>query len=455
MKKATFFHVRTALLLGALLLVGAVSFGTIPIDGILNLFSNPTGVITAVAAAGVSVVGDSASTGQAATKSPDLLLPSISKKISLVKPDDFPLDTILRTISPAGSAVGSWEPKWYTGELRGIEDTITTGNATATAAGVTKAVTVTNKHIWTVGDLAMIPSMTGAADGKELVLQVVARNYAAGTITLFGLNTTGNNVPVIANNTDIKRMGNAMSDKDYTVESYEIYPANASNYMQIHMNKVSQNLYEKLHTEKEVDWGMEDYRLQALYDLRRGMEAVSLFGYKAKLTDPVSGTKERHYSAGITRFITKTQTWDTSAGITDEDMVKLAQLCFVGNNGAKRRPMLVGSNLMKALHSISAIQKQLDAKSWEVNWGVKFKEYGTNFGDFLIRHHQLLDYYGYSNNAIILDPANIERFVMKPMETRLIDGRKTNQSNDTEAIIDETFCLGVKLPDTHCIFKGV
>ena len=453
MKKGTLFHIRTALLLGALLLVGAVSFGAIPIDGILNLFSNPTGVITATAAAGVTVVGEAASTTQAKAKSPDLLLPAISKKISLVKPDDFPLDTVLRTIAPAGTREGSWEVKWYTGELRGIEDTITTGNTTATAANTTKAVTVSNKHIWTVGDLAMIPSMTGA-DGHELVLQVVARDYSAGTITLFGLNSTGNNVPVIANNTAIKRMGNAMSEDDATVESHEIYPSNTSNYMQIHMRKVSQNFYEKWHTEREVEWGMDDYRMQALYDLRRGMEAVSLFGAKGYHVDPVTGAKYRYFSNGITKYITKSQTWDVSAGITDDDMVALAENCFVGNNGAKRRIMLVGSGLMSAMHRLSAIQKQLDAKSWEVNWGVKFKEYGSNFGDFLIRHHTLLDYYGYTNNAIIIDPDNIERFVMKPMETRKIDNRAMGTSNNLDYVVDETFCLGVRLPETHCILKG-
>ena len=94
------------------------------------------------------------------------------------------------------------------------------------------------------------------------------------------------------------------------------------------------------------------------------------------------------------------------------------------------------------------MQKQIDAKSTFVKWGLTFKEIETNFGSLLIFHHKLLNQMGWSKRGIVLDINNVEKHVFKPMQANKLDLKGSGQSNVNATMIDEASCLVLRYPDT-------
>ena len=120
----------------------------------------------------------------------------VSQIVTEIKPDDFPLDTILRNIRGAESA--------YNRKVEYEEVTFRSASATATAkgsvSGLTQDVTFGNdKTFWAIDDIAFNPAVTTNAPGGQrlIVTNVVpstgvvsfqAINNATGTMTDAGTN---------------------------------------------------------------------------------------------------------------------------------------------------------------------------------------------------------------------------------------------------------------------------
>lgn len=76
----------------------------------------------------------------------------------------------------------------------------------------------------------------------------------------------------------------------------------------------------------------------------------------------------------------------------------------------------------------STVQKQLEAGSTEVVFGITFHRISTPDGELLMKPHDLLNEYGYSKAAIVIDPANVYRAIQKPLEATELDRDKTGLS---------------------------
>ena len=245
-------------------------------------------------------------------------------------------------------------------------------------------------------------------------------------------------------------IGPAKAEKDAQTTPYGILPDKSWNYSQIFMEQVEQSVYEALH-KKEVEWGLKDFKAQSIFDLRESMEFTTLFGYRNKIFDP-DDADYKYMTGGVTRYI-DTELEYTLNSITDKNFVSWTKTMFTGNSGSDTRYFFVGSGLNQQLHSVGTITKQLEAKSTEVKYGITFSKIETNFGVFYIKHHPLLDRAGWTNNGLILDLNNIEKFVFKPMEVRELELKKSGQRNVDAFVIDEAFGLALRYPDTHAIVK--
>ena len=144
----------------------------------------------------------------------------ISKVVTEIKPDEFPLDTMLRNIRSAEKAKNE-KVEYETVVYRERNDALTAVNTAAgTSADNSVALSVGKVNMWGVDDTIFVPSITtGTTDSKALRLHVTSVNRAGNTIQVSALNaTTETRVPTIANATPIYRMATAKAELDSTTD---------------------------------------------------------------------------------------------------------------------------------------------------------------------------------------------------------------------------------------------
>ena len=107
------------------------------------------------------------------------------------------------------------------------------------------------------------------------------------------------------------------------------------------------------------------------------------------------------------------------------------------------------ANLMK----VDTVLKQIEAKSTEVVYGIRFNKIETNHGVLLFKRHPLLALAGWSERGIVLDLNYIEKHTFKPMATRKLSLKESGQRNVDAVVIEETTGLILRYPDTHAIIK--
>lgn len=445
---------KTNKLFMSVMAVVLIALTAIALNGLSVLFAG-VGVLAFAASAG-AVTQDTPTTPIAAASSTEILTNWISKKITEMKPAATPLDTILRNIGLV-VPVTAWKTEWYSSDVRGISDTVsvafdTSASGTVDSSGQVNTITVTNIHIWNIDDNLLVHGILGG-DGKELVLHVVTKNTSAKTLGVIAINGLGANedlVPDIPQGTVITRIGNAKSELDAQTAPYTTFPQKSYNYCQTHMAQVEESTFLALHS-KEVNWGMQDYRAQALYDMRRSFELTTLFGARGYKYDPEGGDY-KYFSGGITKYAGGSIEYPNGS-LAQGDFNTWAKTIFTGNSGSDQRILFAGAELMVQMANITTIQKQLEAKATEVLFGVTFNKITTNFGEILIKHHDLFNDVGWAYNGLVLDVNNIERHVFKNMAVNKIMLKESGQKNANAFMIDETFCVASRYPDTHFIIE--
>ena len=415
------------------------------------------GGIAYAMAAGV-VPDEPVTTEVAKDLSPELLRPDISKRITKIMPSVAPLDTLIREAG-AHEGTKSLDFKFYSSELRAFEDKLAalfTRPGTLPTDGV-YTITVANGKIWQLDDDFVFHGVNGS-DGLPLVGHIVGKS--SDTLQVVFLNgedesgqPEGGTPPAsIADETKIGRLGNAKAELDAQTAPYGHLPTPEWNYVQQHMAQIEESLWQKVHN-KEVDWDIRDMQTLSLFDLRCKMEATSWFGVRRKLWDPLRNDGEgvyKYHTGGVARFIAK-KIEMAPGDITDKTWATYTKRIFVGNAGSDRRYLFAGSGLNERLSGIPDVSKQIDGKSTEAVYGLTFNRIETNFGVLLFRHHQLFNYHGFENAAIVLDLNNIRKRVFDPMKVRKVDLMITGIRRANAYVLEENFGLETRYPDTHAI----
>lgn len=388
--------------------------------------------------------------------SPNLLRPEISNTITKVRPDIFPMDTILRQVGRIGKC-DSREYKFYSSAVRGVSDTLTAEHVFAETD--TTELTVTNVHIWLPDDIGFFPEITNN-DSQEIRFKVTKVDNSAKKITVVAVNgvgagglLAGTYMPAIANAAKFTRIGNAKGEVDAQNTPYANMPTDTSNYVQIYMCQVEESLVESTHN-KEVEYNINDFQTDAIYDMRRMAEMSMLFGFpKQDVFDP-DAQKTVDLMGGALHYITKSATYDVTAnnGIgTDPVFNAWGKKIFAGNNGSYTRILFAGNGLIEWLMNIPVVQKQLAANKTEIVAGLKFKVIETFWGDILVRRHQAFDdVEGYTYNGLVLDIDNVERRIRKATETQKLELDKTGQRRVNAFRILEEWTMAFRNPETHC-----
>lgn len=446
-----------------------INFGSIAglVLGILGVFGLLmfTSVLGLVAGAGVvlaataqATIADAVTTEALGDASPNLLRPEISKLITQIRRDNFPLDTIMREIGKV-SSISSNEWKFYQKDERGLQDKVTSKYTFLDA--LTADLTVDAAHMWAPHDVVLVPGVNGG-DGKKLRALVSRVDISAGKITLTPINgrtsadasKPGDRMPAIADASLITRIGNAHNEVDAQTTPVEIAPYDTYNYSQIFMAQVEESLVAKRHL-KEVDINIMDYKEDAIIDMRAQAENAMLFGYpKKEFYDPVL-RKKLNLVGGADFFITKTKEYAKNTAIDNKTFNAWAKYIFTGNNGSDRRILFAGNTLLERIMNADIVRKQLEAKATEIVAGIRFNKIETGFGELLIRRHQIFEEIdGYTDNGLVLDMQHIERGYLEPTHTQVLDLDKTGQKRVDAIRILENWSMKFTNLDTHCWIIG-
>ena len=392
--------------------------------------------------------------------------PTISKKLAQINPARTPLATVLRNIGSGSTKSDTYE--FYSIVSRGIACTVSAesgGVKWTPSDSETLEITLSNgiHHLSKDADL-MVPTMdvssgtatptsNDSAAQVPLVLHIVDISYTnPKKVVVVPVNVT--NEFTLANGTVMYRMASA-KDQDAAISNDpHATPTKDYNYCQRNIMTVSENAFQALQ-EKEIEFGMTEYKEQAFLDFRYQAEVQTIFGPRSgeNFIDPITQKRKLHMR-GLLDF--NIQNISILRDNPDDGINSMMEQMFSVNNGSEERIMLYGAGFATFLANSKLWSKQMDANSTEVKFGIRWKNIESNFGTLRCIYHPALSLLGpYKDCAIIVDPANIRRVDQIKLHQRELDLQKAGIRNSKDVLMEEAWTLEVVNPSTHGLIRLV
>lgn len=392
----------------------------------------------------VSVIGDI----RQDTTPDDHLVRDVADDLTWLRPDVFPLDTILRRMETQRGMQRAKQAKveWEEDEILPREDTVDApGGQAAGSSGASVTVTVDNGSYWRPEDLAYLPDNATDA-GAVLLITAVSGNdltaYRVESGTSFGT------VPALADGEKIIRMSNAKEEMSNASGSRATMPVQKYNRTQIFDTVVAISGTRKA-TENYTEDDLTRSEKQSLYDYRSGIEYCNIFGKRAVISDPTSG-KERRFMGGITFFLSSNDLTYTAGSLTESILIDWMKQLFSGNAGSRTRMFFTTPNLTAEIDKILIASGTLQSTRDERVLGVEANRVHSSFGDLLLINHQGMAEMGKSNYGLVLDPANIRRRPLRPMRSKMVTDNDID--GDAEQWLEEC-TLEVRYEATHAVVR--
>ena len=370
----------------------------------------------------------------------------VSQIVTEIKPDDFPLDTILRNIRGAESA--------YNRKVEYEEVTFRSASATATSSdsvsGKTQDVTFANdKTFWAVDDIAFVPAVTGggATGGSRCI--VTAVNTSTGEVSFQALNTTASSMTSLGSTPVCFRLGNAKTELDATTTSVYSLPAQDFNYAQTFMAQIERSVIESKY-QSISGYSFQDKVRQVIYDMRSSMERSLIAGVKAKTTVG----SDIHYTAdGLLNKISKSFAFGTgnvtsgytSSNVSVSNVIDMLENAFAGNAGSDSRLLLGGKEFISGLSKIDKYDRNLQSEGNTILHGVQVRRLVSDFGVIDVKHSKAMDELGLAKKALILDLDHIYKHELEPMSVEELDLNTagTRRTQDAMRMV-ETSCASIR-----------
>lgn len=429
-------------MLATLFMVAAIAMFAGVDSGIELLIGGGATLAMAGAIVGPGVEAEGTVTMETLKGGDSILDDDLNKMIVKVRPSDTPLDTLTRelknTRKVARNECGGYEI--------GTRDVIDIVLAATDGLSDVANLSVSKKGMWQKSDTISLPAVLGG-DGFPLMLYVVSKNAVAGTLQVIAANPVGGKIPVIPEGAALIRLSKAMSEVDAQTDAFAALPTTRTNYTQIHMTQVEESVIADL-MKKNVVLDFSTHKELAIWDMKRAMEYTNLFGVKSLISDPESN-KPVYTSAGIWNQIPNRSTYDKSKAPTNADFVNLTKEIFEGNNGSERRVVLAGVDYIKYLSQIEAYSKQMKAESVEVVHGVRFNRIITNFGELLVKPMSGLFVGPHTENALVVDPSYIVKYVLEPLQTTELELDKTGVRRVNAVRLLENYALFAENTNVH------
>lgn len=366
----------------------------------------------------------------------------LNKKIVMVRPQDTPIDTFTRSIANNEKSQ-SWEAGGWEIGTRETRDTVD-GDVLARATSIV----VDNVDMWKVGDTFLVhtnssgdqgPMLDGGSPAKPIQCLITAINSGTRTLTVKRVGALSAALPAIADESFLCRLSPAVSELEASVEGFAIQPSDRKYYNQTHMTQVEESVIHSL-LKKKVAMDFSVYKEQTIWDFKRGMELCNLFGVGG-LSKNAKGELV-HLSTGLWWQMDRQSTVDFSNAMTDQDWNAIGKAIFEGNNGADRRLLFAGNDLLAQIANAKSYSKQLEAKNTEMVLGLRVYKIETPFGELLVKPMGSLFEGYFSKCGMVIDPNFVKKYIMEPLQTTNLDLNKTGQRRVDNAVrIHETYSL--------------
>ena len=365
----------------------------------------------------------------------------LNKKLVYIRPQDTPIDTFTRSIANNQKSE-SWEAGGWEIGTRETRDTVK-----ADALASATAIKVDNPDMWKPTDVFVVHAIDAGGndagpmlDGSSRPVACIIKSISGDTLTVqrVGADYTAA-LPAISEDYILARLSPAVSELEASVEGYAIQPSSRHYYNQTHMTQVEESVIHGL-LKKKVAMDFSVYKEQTLWDFKRGMEFTNLFGIggisKNAKGEPV------HHSTGLWWQMDQQSSVDFSAAMSDQDWNAIGKDIFEGNNGADRRFLFAGNDLLAQIANAKSYQKQLEAKNTELVLGLRVYKIETPFGELLVKPMGSLFNGYFSKCGMVIDPNFVLKYIMEPLQTTNLELDKTGQRRVDNAVrIHETYSL--------------
>lgn len=387
---------------------------------------------------------------------PEMNKPTTSHKLSKILPSRSPLDTFLRNIGSGETKSDKYE--FYSIISRGVACKVSEDVAIS-AGSVAKIKLSEGCHALSKDGNLLVPTYNvasgaatklgaGMAAQHPLILHIVSINYIDKEISVVAVNASS---ATISAETVMYRMASA-KDQDAAISNDPAAtPTKDFNFCQRNLCTISENAFQALQ-EKEVQYGLAEFKEQALLDFRYQSEVTTIFGSAfmdgGEFIDPLS-QKRKLGMRGFMDF--NIQHIVASAGQSVDQFLNGAlEAMFSGNNGSESRLLIYGPGFATKMADSKSWVKNLEASKTQLKWGVTWKEIESNFGVLHGVMNPVLGLLGpYTNCAFIVDPANIRRIDQIKLRERKLDLQAAGIRNTKDVLLEESWTLEVTNPTTH------
>lgn len=387
------------------------------------------------------------------TGTPEINRATTSSKLAKIGWSNAPLDTFLRNIGKGKTNSDTYQ--FFSVTARGVACTASAATANGDVIDITMA---TGVHSLSKSGVLMVPSLeveNGVAKAatakvalKPLMLHIADIDYSAKKVSVVALN--GTVTADLLKTATFYRSGIACDQDVAITEDPQAMPTKDYNYCQRMLCTISENMYQAMQ-DKEVEYGLNDYRDQALLDFRLQSEMAAIFGGGAvageNFIDPKSNKRKLHMRGvldfGIQHIIKGEEEVDAFLNRAMEEL-------FSVNNGSSERLLLYGAGFATALANSKWWQKQLEANKTEVKWGVTWKMVESNFGSLRAIMDPALSLTGeYSDCALVIDPAHVRLVEQVPLQERKLDLVSAGIRNSKDIVLEESITLELTNPKAH------
>lgn len=470
---------------GMLLCSGALAAGAIVTDGDKSVTDEQGNLGTEANIA--EGKGDSAVTPTTKNmEAAGLIDVDLDKDITLINPDRYPLDTMVRNLTRRNRTAKGQKVGYAQRSFKPLADVL---NSTATGAGTSASAAASsfdgtsemefiyvqplNPEMWRQHDTLLMRGLTVKGNEVDNEVELVfggsktythdqmfyveeKEGYALKLRPIGGMRGKSSKkfvVPAFENGTLLYRMGQAKSELAITTDPFAINPEIFEQYLQNFMAQIEESTFQAM-TSKKLDWGFSDYEADNVDSMRAEMEMSFLFGDKHELR---VGNDTTLFTGGITRSIDKHLTY---GGDTDADRLKLTKeqytawlvSLFTKNSGSKDRVLLAGAELLAAIELLSESEKTISgSREQETYLGVKTTKIVSTLGTLHIAHAPLFDETGWSDHGVALDFQHIYKKEFIKLHATQLDLIKSGQKNAKAKVLQEVSGMILRYPDCHAI----
>jgi hypothetical protein len=394
---------------------------------------------------------------EAQERSENLLLDTIDKKVTHIRPYDAVLDTIARNIKDKKNSPNQ-VVRHYATDVLDVTVEVPVGSGHVANGSTQITLNTSNNDIIANDQTLLVRGVRGYKDDgttedpdNYLMLYVVGKDNGKPVckpVNGVKNGATMNTVPSIPEETEILRMGRAGSELQIQSDAYSTLPSDSEQYLQKFMIQIEESTLMKI-ADKEVDFTLNDQEEEALFEMRQTQNNTFWFGVKRLLKTPNSRSQKQenvYFTQGIWSQAGKEYDFKGET-VTSANLVNLMKHSFTGNASGKQKLLICGSDMLEALEQVD-YDKTVRIGGKSEAHGLVYNSIVSKFGTLLIVHDQSLDRAGRANTAFVLDPDMLRKWTMG-WKTQTFNFKESGEKDAERRMLMEICGLVLKNPKAH------